>query len=288
MTEGDRFGASLPSSTESVSWRSPVEMPRRYSFGSRASRLRVRRTQRGRIAGVNRMWSLALGSPVIPDLGSRHRDGAGSGLHLALGAIPVPNHVLRAIGKLQIRPRGEKGLGLQLHGLRDELWDAGPQHVRQGIIDGFGLTKLHDNAILIPWRIALSGEVLAGLDTRLDTPSFSSGRHPNPSIARGRPRPCVATVPHDALDEGEAPVGLTQQRFPAIAIPRLGGVDTHVQEKAERIDKDATLAPEDRLAHVIAGRIERTPSLNTPLALWASMNTIVRLASRSTASRLWT
>ena len=149
MTEGDRFGASLPSSTESVSWRSPVEMPRGYSVGSRASRLRVRRTQRGRIAGVNRMWSLALGSPVIPDLGSRHRDGAGSGLHLALGAIPVPNHVLRAIGKLQIRPRGEKGLDLQLHGLRDELWDAGPQHVRQGIIDGFGLTKPHDNAVLI-------------------------------------------------------------------------------------------------------------------------------------------
>ena len=34
------------------------------------------------------------------------------------------------------------------------------------------------------WRIALSGEVLAGLDTRLDTPPFSAYRHPISRIAR--------------------------------------------------------------------------------------------------------
>ena len=31
MTAGDRFGASLPSRAVSASWKSPVEMPRRYS-----------------------------------------------------------------------------------------------------------------------------------------------------------------------------------------------------------------------------------------------------------------
>ena len=28
MTDGDTFGASLPSSAASTSWKSPVEMPR--------------------------------------------------------------------------------------------------------------------------------------------------------------------------------------------------------------------------------------------------------------------
>jgi hypothetical protein len=29
ITDGERFGASLPSSAASASWKSPVEMPRR-------------------------------------------------------------------------------------------------------------------------------------------------------------------------------------------------------------------------------------------------------------------
>ncbi len=65
-----------------------------------------------------------------------------------------------------------------------ELAGPSPQHLRQGIVDGIGLTEPHDIAILIPWRIALSGEVLAGLDTRLDTPPFSAYRHPVSRIAR--------------------------------------------------------------------------------------------------------
>ncbi len=69
MTEGDRFGASLPSSADSASWKSPVEMPRRYSVGSRASRLRVRRAQRGRMAEVNRMRSSPSAAPRSRTLG---------------------------------------------------------------------------------------------------------------------------------------------------------------------------------------------------------------------------
>ena len=76
--------------------------------------------------------------------------------------------------------------------------------------------------------------------------------------------------------------------LPAIAILNVGGVDVHVQQKAERIDEDVTLAPEDFLARVIAGRIKRTPPFNAPLALWASMIAVVGLASRPAASRLWT
>jgi hypothetical protein len=35
MTEGDRFFASAPNSAASASWKSPVEMPRRYRTGVR-------------------------------------------------------------------------------------------------------------------------------------------------------------------------------------------------------------------------------------------------------------
>ncbi len=111
---------------------------------------------------------------------------------------------------------------------------------------------------------------------------------PGPRDQIGHPRPCITTVSNDALNKGEAPAGLTQQRFPAIAILNVGGVDVHVQQKAERIDEDVTLAPEDFLARVIAGRIKRTPPFNAPLALWASMIAVVGLASRPAASRLWT
>ena len=101
---------------------------------------------------------------------------------------------------------------------------------------------------------------------------------PGPRDGIGHPRPCIATVPHDALDEGEAPAGLTQQRLPAIAILNVGGVNVHVQQKAERVDEDVTLAPEDLLARVIAGGIKRTPPFSAPLALWASMIAVGGLA----------
>ncbi len=57
ITAGDRFGASSPSKAVSASWKSPVEMPRRYSTGNSASRLRVRRAHSGRIVELNRIRS---------------------------------------------------------------------------------------------------------------------------------------------------------------------------------------------------------------------------------------
>ena len=57
---------------------------------------------------MNRIRSLAFGSPAIPDLGAGYRDGADPGLHLALGAMPVPDEARPTIGKLQIRAFGQE------------------------------------------------------------------------------------------------------------------------------------------------------------------------------------
>ncbi|MGY3197240.1 hypothetical protein ACVIWU_006606 [Bradyrhizobium sp. USDA 4509] len=54
---------SLPSKAVSASWKSPVEMPRRYSTGNSASRLLVRRAHNGRIAELNRIRSPSLDAP---------------------------------------------------------------------------------------------------------------------------------------------------------------------------------------------------------------------------------
>jgi hypothetical protein len=65
-------------------------------------------------------------------------------------------------------------------------------------------------------------------------------------------------------------------------------MDIHAQEQAKRIDEDMALAPENLLARVIPGGIQRTPPFTAPLALWASMMAVVGLASRPAFSRLWT
>ena len=62
-TAGDRFGASLPRRAERASWKSPVEMPRKYKIGSRASRLFAppRRSPQNRRS--NRHFSASLTLP---------------------------------------------------------------------------------------------------------------------------------------------------------------------------------------------------------------------------------
>ena len=79
MTDGDRFGASLPSKAANASWKSPIDTPRRYRIGSRASRLGVRRAQRGRMADVKR-----IRSPVSPAPRSRNLTRC-----TAIGPMPV-------------------------------------------------------------------------------------------------------------------------------------------------------------------------------------------------------
>ncbi len=63
--------------------------------------------------------------------------------------MPVPDKAHSAIGKPHIRPLGQKSLDLQFHRLGQKLAGAGPQHLRQGIVDVIGLTEPYDIAILI-------------------------------------------------------------------------------------------------------------------------------------------
>ena len=127
-------------------------------------------------------------------------------------------------------------------------------------------------------------------DETVQVRAFDDLQRPRPGtpdhVAHLRPR--VATVADDALDEREPPSRLAQQRLRAIAILNVGGVDVDTQQEAERVDKDMSLAPEDFLARVVAGRIKRAPPFSAPLALWASTIAVVGLASRPAASRLWT
>ena len=77
----------------------------------------------------------------------------------------------------------KEGLGLQLHGLGEQAAGTGAQHVRQGIVDGLGLTKPDDvGRSLHGVSLSLGGS--GRLETRLDTPPSIHRRHPICRIAR--------------------------------------------------------------------------------------------------------
>lgn len=98
----------------------------------------------------------------------------------------------------------------------------------------------------------------------------------------------ISAVGEDALDEREqTPCAAVEDRPGAVAILDVGGVDDHIQQEAERIDKDVPLAPLRLLARVEARRIERGPPFEAPFAVWLSMIAAVGLASRPWRSRSW-
>lgn len=98
-------------------------------------------------------------------------------------------------------------------------------------------------------------------------------------------RSLVAGIADETLDEGEALPGLAQQGFRAVAILHAGGVDDDRQQQAERVGQDVALAAENLLARIVAGRIQRSPPLTAPLAVWLSMIAVEGLASRPACSR---
>ena len=108
------------------------------------------------------MRSTLSAAPAVPDLGARHRDGADPGLHLKLSRMTVMDQARPPVREPQIRPLRQESLDLQLHRLGQALASAGPQYLRQGIIDGIRPTKPYDIAVLVH-GVSLSGEVLAGL-----------------------------------------------------------------------------------------------------------------------------
>ena len=76
---------------------------------------------------------------------------------------------------------------------------------------------------------------------------------------RCHPRPLVAGIANDPLDERELATHLAQQGFGAVAVLYVSRVDQHAQQQAKRIGQDVALATKGLLARVIAGRVERSP-----------------------------
>ena len=101
----------------------------------------------------------------------------------------------------------------------------------------------------------------------------------------GHLRPLIACVADDALDEGKQPARLPQQRFGAVPVLHVGGMDDHREQHADGVGQQVTLAPDDFLARVVAGRIERRAPFCAPFAVWLSMIAVVGLASRPACSR---
>ena len=97
--------------------------------------------------------------------------------------------------------------------------------------------------------------------------------------------PLIAGVADDALDEREAPSRLAEQSLGAVAVLYAGGVDVNGQQQAKCIRQNVALAAKHLLASVIAGRVERSPPLTAPFAVWLSMIAVVGLASRPAFSR---
>jgi len=57
------------------------------------------------------------------------------------------------------------------------------------------------------------------------------------------------------------------------------------EQQAQRVGQDMTLAPDDLLARVVAGRIKRSAPFCAAFAVWLSMIAVVGLASRPACSR---
>ena len=95
----------------------------------------------------------------------------------------------------------------------------------------------------------------------------------------------IACIADDALDEGEGPSGLAQQGLGPVPILHARGMNDDSEEEPKRVGQDVALAANDLLARVIPGRVERSPPLMAPLAVWLSMMAVVGLASRPAFSR---
>lgn len=97
--------------------------------------------------------------------------------------------------------------------------------------------------------------------------------------------PPIAGIGEDLDDRGEATSGVAKQAARAIAVLDAGGMYDNVQQHAEGIDDDVSLAAGDFLARVVALRVDRGPPFCAALALWLSMMPTVGPGLRPDASR---
>lgn len=95
----------------------------------------------------------------------------------------------------------------------------------------------------------------------------------------------VACIADDAFDEGEAPSSLPEQRLRAVTVLDARWVDVDGEQQAERVGQNMALAADHLFAGVVTRRVERSPPLTAPFAVWLSMIAVVGLASRPAFSR---
>lgn len=98
-------------------------------------------------------------------------------------------------------------------------------------------------------------------------------------------RSLVCGIADDPLDEGEHPARPRQQRFGAVAILYVGGMNHHAQQQPECVRQDVTLAAKGLLAGIVTRRVERGAPFCAAFAVWLSMIAVVGLASRPARSR---
>ena len=110
-------------------------------------------------------------------------------------------------------------------------------------------------------------------------------REPVVGDGGGHLRPLIARIADDAFDDREQPARLTQQRFGAVAVLNLGGMDDHRERYADGVGQQVARAADDLLARVVAGRVERRAPFCAAFAVWLSMIAVVGLASRPACSR---
>ena len=98
-------------------------------------------------------------------------------------------------------------------------------------------------------------------------------------------RPLIACIADDALDEGEQPARLTQERFGAVAVLHAGRMHDHREQHADGVGQQVALATDDLLARIVAGWVKRRAPFCAAFAVWLSMIAVVGLASRPACSR---
>ena len=84
--------------------------------------------------------------------------------------------------------------------------------------------------------------------------------HPTASAGGGLrdPWPLITGIGEDALNEGkEAARAAIENQANPVAVLKVGGMNDDIQQEAERVDEDVTLAPGDLLAGIKALRIKR-------------------------------
>ena len=185
MTPGDRLRASGPIMADNASWKSPVEMPFRYRTGNSPSRLTEHRAHFGNMVDVKRILSAGSGVAIRSrSLGRLDIRSANSRLDLPLWPKSMPHNPLSAILQMFSRKTGDKPISFRFQRFPRHPVSIFPGKICQSVRYRSRLAKRQDRCIVLHRRIApcrvlgqVLGQVLAGFNTRHNTPPFKSRHH---------------------------------------------------------------------------------------------------------------